>query len=121
MLSFSQMAEAESWVVSPALEDINTVMDEVGAEKTILSIYFRQPFVLDQASGLKDAGALFTTFGVRDAAVMDIITGNYVPQGKLQFALANNVEAIIEQDPDAPGYDLEDTLYPFGFGMTYPQ
>lgn len=121
MLSFSQMAEAESWVVSPSLEDINTVMDQVGAENTILSIYFRQPFVIDQASSLRDAGALLGTFGVRDAAVMDIITGNYNPQGKLPFALASNEEAIIDQNSDEPGYDLEDTLYPFGFGMTYPK
>jgi beta-glucosidase-like glycosyl hydrolase/carboxylesterase type B len=86
ILPIEQPSEAESWVVSPSLEDINQIMDEVGAENTILSIYFRQPFVIDEASGLRDAGALLATFGVRDAAVMDIITGNYIPQGKLPFA-----------------------------------
>ncbi|SIQ68274.1 Carboxylesterase type B [Halanaerobium kushneri] len=86
ILPIEQPSEAESWVVSPSLEDINQIMDEVGAENTILSIYFRQPFVIDKASGLRDAGALLATFGVRDAAVMNIITGNYIPQGKLPFA-----------------------------------
>ena len=35
---------------------------------------------------------------------MDVLTGKFKPQGKLPFALANNPEAILRQDPDAPGY-----------------
>lgn len=118
-LSFSDMAEAKSWEISPALEDIQVIMDEVGPEKTILSIYFRQPFVLDEASGMKDAGAILATFGVRDAAIMDVLTGNYPPQGKLPFSLANSIEAVIEQAPDAPGYPEDHILYPFGYGLRY--
>ncbi|WP_409070347.1 glycoside hydrolase family 3 N-terminal domain-containing protein [Aliifodinibius sp. S!AR15-10] len=119
MLAFSDMVGAKSWEVSPSVEDIRAVMEEVGSEKTILSIYFRQPFVIDQASGMRDAGAILATFGVRDAAIMDILTGNYPPEGKLPFALANSPEAIIEQAPDAPGYPEEYTLYPFGYGLSY--
>jgi beta-glucosidase len=26
---------------------------------------------------------------------------------------------VIDNDPDAPGYPAADTLYPFGFGLTY--
>lgn len=119
MLAFSDMAKAESWTISPALDDIQNVMKEIGAEKTILAIYFRQPYVLDNASGLKEAGAILATFGVRDAAIMDVLTGHFVASGKMPFALANNASAIVEQASDAPGYDAKDTLYPFGYGLSY--
>lgn len=118
-LAFSDMAKSKSWKVTPSLDDIQKVMKTVGAEKTILAIAFRQPYVLDEASGLKNAGAILATFGVSDEAMLDVLTGKFNPSGKLPYALANKAKAIIDQDPDAPGYAKEDTLFPFGFGLTY--
>lgn len=119
LLAFSDMAKAKSWVISPSLADIQAVMQSVGAKKTILAIDFRQPYVIDPACGFLDAGAILATFGVSDAAIMDILTGKFSPTGKLPFALANSAAAVVRQDPDAPGYPEEDTLFPFGFGLTY--
>jgi beta-glucosidase len=42
-------------------------MREVGAMKTVLAIYFRNPYVLDDESRLKEAGAILASFGVRKA------------------------------------------------------
>ena len=68
---------------------------------------------------MRQAGAILGIFGVSDAAIMDILTGRFGPSGQLPFALANNAQAIVEQAPDAPGYDEEDTLFPFGYGLSY--
>jgi beta-glucosidase len=38
---------------------------------------------------------------------------------KLPFALAHSAAAITRKASDAPGYPPEDTLFPFGFGLTY--
>ena len=119
LIAFSDMAMSNSWVIRPTLEDINGVMDEIGPERTILAIRFRQPFVLDEASGLRRAGAILATFGASDATLMDVLTGKHSPIGKLPFALAETAAAILRQDSDAPGYSEEDTLFPFGHGLTY--
>ncbi|MDI9628492.1 MAG: S-layer homology domain-containing protein [Acidobacteriota bacterium] len=120
VLDFTGMAASQSWTITPSLSDIQTVMDTVGAENVVLSVYFRQPYVLDQASGLQDAGAIVAGFGVTDSALWDVLSGNFAPQGKMPFALANNVAAIASQDPDLPGYQASDTLFGFGHGITYP-
>ncbi len=118
-LSFTAMAASQSWAVTPPLADIQAVMREVGPGKTVLCIYFRQPYVLDDASGLRQAGAILAGFGVSDAALMDVMTGRAVPRGKLPFALARTLEAVANNAPDAPGYPPADTLFPFGHGLTY--
>ena len=50
---------------------------------------------------------------------MDVITGKFKPTGKLPFALANSTQALLRQASDAPGYGAGDTLFPFGFGLSY--
>ncbi|MDX1304387.1 MAG: glycoside hydrolase family 3 N-terminal domain-containing protein [Photobacterium sp.] len=121
VLDFTSMAASNTWEISPSLADIQAVMSEVGAENTVLSVYFRQPFVMDGVSGLKDAGAILATFGSKDNALMDVVTGKFNPSGKLPFALANSAQAIIDQASDAPGYAAADTLYPFGHGLSYSE
>lgn len=126
MLSFTEMAAAESWQISPSLDQIKAVMSEIGPKKTVLAIYFRQPYVLDDASGLKDSGAIVAGFGVSNTALLDVLSGKvlatgapFKPQGKLPFALANNAKAIVDNLPDVPGYPAQDTLFPYGHGLTY--
>lgn len=118
-LSFTTMAASKSWRISPTLADIQAVMKEIGADKVVLSINFRQPYVLDEASGLRQAGAIVAGLGVGNTALLDVLSGKAGPQGKLPFALASNLQAVIDNQPDAPGYPAKDTLYPFGFGLSY--
>lgn len=46
------IAQAQSWTMTPSLADIQAVMREAGdPSKVVISIYFRNPYVLDEASG----------------------------------------------------------------------
>ena len=66
-ISFTGMSTAKSRTMYPTLADIKSIMAEIGdPKKVVLSIYFRDPYVLDDASGLKNAGAILATFGVTD-------------------------------------------------------
>ncbi|USQ74764.1 glycoside hydrolase family 3 protein [Ornithinimicrobium cryptoxanthini] len=122
VLDFSGMEEAESWSVRPSLRTIQEVMREVDdPTKVVLDVYFRQPFVLDQGSGLRDAGAIVATFGISGEALLDVLTGAFAPQGRMPFALAASSLAIEEQSSDLPGYDdtTDGALYGFGHGLTF--
>lgn len=124
ILDFSGMETSESWQVVPSLSTIQQVMAEVGdPDKVVLHVYFRQPFVLDDASGLRDAGAIVAGFGMSDTALMDVLSGDFAPQGRLPFALAGTRAAVQEQKSDLPGYDetADGALFPYGFGLTYDQ
>ena len=118
-ISFTTMAGSRSWKVTPSLADIQAVMKEVGAARTVLCIYFRQPYVLDAESGLTKAGAILAGFGVSDSALMDVVTGKFAPKGKLPFALAKTLKAVQDKPSDSATYPIADTLFPFGHGLTY--
>lgn len=121
-ISFTGMAAAKSRSMYPTLADIQAIMAEIGdPKKVVLSVYFRAPYVMDDASGLKNAGAILATFGVTDVAMMDVLSGKFKPQGKLPFALPKTQKAVQEQKSDLPGFDetTDGALYKFGDGLSY--
>jgi beta-glucosidase len=122
MLALSDIAAAQSWTMSPSLPEIQATIRELGDPgKVVISIYFRSPYVLDEESGVRNAGALLATFGVSDRAQLEIIAGKAAPRGRLPFALPASRRAVLDQHPDAPGYDetRDGALYRYGFGLSY--
>lgn len=120
LLALSDIAKAQSWTMSPSLPEIQAAMRELGDPgRVVISIYFRNPYILDEESGVRGTGALLATFGVSDHAQFDIITGKVRPQGRLPFALPASRAAVLAQHPDAPGYSetRDGALLPFGFGL----
>lgn len=121
-ISFTGMATATSRSIYPTLADIKAIMAEIGdPKKVVLSVYFRAPYVMDDASGLKNAGAILATFGVADVAMLDVLSGKFKPQGKMPFALPKTLKSVQEQKSDYPGFDetSDGALYKFGYGLTY--
>ena len=121
-ISFTGMSTASSRTMYPTLADIKAIMSEIGdAKKVVLSVYFRAPYVMDDASGLKNAGAIVATFGVSDTAMMEVLSGKFKPQGKMPFALPKTLQAVYDQKSDRPGFDetTDGALYKFGYGLSY--
>lgn len=122
LLSLSSIARAGSWRMTPSLDDLKAAMREAGdPRRVVVSINFRNPYVLDDASGVLAAGALLATFGVSDAAQLDVMAGRAPPRGRLPFALPRSENAVATQHPDAPGYSetTDGALYPFGWGLSW--
>ena len=83
---------------------------------TIVSIYLDRPAVIPEIT--EHAAALLATFGVSDAAILDIVFGKCHPTGKLPFDLPSSMEAVYNQKEDVP-FDTENPLFEFGFGLGY--
>jgi beta-glucosidase len=83
---------------------------------TIVDIYLDRPVVIPEIS--VKAKGLLADFGASDAAVLDVIFGEYKPGGHLPIELPSSMEAVRNQKEDMP-YDSKDPLYKFGFGLSY--
>lgn len=121
-ISFTGMSSATSRTMYPSLADIKNIMTEIGdSKKVVLSIYFRAPYVMDDASGLKNAGAILSTFGVTDTSMLEVLSGKFSPQGKMPFALPSTLDAVTNNKSDAPGFKetTDGELFSFGHGLSY--
>ena len=97
----------------PEKSRILTILNQV---PTIVAIYLERPAVIPEIA--EKSAALLGNFGASDEAVLDIIFGNFTPQGKLPFELPSSMEAVRKQMEDVP-HDSENSLFPFGYGLGY--
>jgi len=116
-LSFKAMQEAESWQMSPSYKEIQKIFSSIDKRKIIVFVNFRQPYVIDEESGLREAGALSAIYGVSDEALFRVIEGSVTPCGKLPFSLPNSLHAVERNITDKAGYSDKDTLFPFGWSI----
>jgi len=94
---------------------ILSLLNEVPA---IVDINLNRPAVIPEISAA--CKGLIADFGSSDKALLDVIFGDFNPEGKLPFELPSSMEAVRNQEEDMP-YDSENPLYPFGFGLSYKQ
>ena len=83
---------------------------------TVFLTTLERPLILTQVKPL--ATALLGDFGIADAPLFALLTGQVTPQGRLPFELPSSAEAVSGQKSDLP-HDSHDPLYPFGFGLSY--
>lgn len=92
---------------------LKAVMDKC---PTIVCIKMNRAIVIPEI--VENAAAIFAVFGVKEEILLEAVFGEFSPTGKLPFHMARNMEVILKKGEDVPLKD-EDSLYPFGFGLSY--
>lgn len=96
-----------------ALDRVLAIAERV---PTVVDVYLDRPAVL---TALVDrVAALLVSFGVEDAALVDVLAGQAPPAGRLPFDLPRSQQAVLVGQPDAP-FDDPDPLFRYGHGLTY--
>jgi len=94
-------------------EEILSLLSSV---PTVVDITMDRPAVIPGIAMVSKG--LFASFGSPDEAFLDLVFGNFNPQGRLPFEMPSSMEAVKNQLEDLP-YDSKDPLFPFGFGLSY--
>jgi beta-glucosidase len=95
------------------LAEILSLLNKV---PTIVDIYLDRPAVIPEIAAA--SRGLIANFGSNDKALLDIVFGNFNPQGRLPIEMPSSMEAVRNQKEDLP-YDSENPLFAFGFGLGY--
>jgi beta-glucosidase len=97
-------------------EELAPLLEVCDRVPTIVDVHLDRPAVIPELA--ERSGALIGTFGVSDAALLDVVFGRVQPEARLPFELPSSVEAVERQLTDVP-YDSERPLFPFGHGLRY--
>jgi beta-glucosidase len=91
--------------------------DEIcAAVPTIVDVYLDRPAVLTDL--VRDAAAVFGSYGSSDEAFLDVVFGDAQPEGSLPFDLPRSMAAVEASRSDIP-FDSVDPIFTFGHGLRY--
>ena len=79
----------------------------------VLDVFLDRPAVLTPL--LPVAAAVVVSYGTRNDALLDALTGRIAPRGRLPFDLPRSMEQVRRHAEDVPGYD--DPCFAFGHGL----
>jgi len=110
-------------ILSECAVDVNYINQLIAKKPTILAINFTSPFVINEVYNDKSTSikGVIATFGCAPEALLDVVSGNFNPTGKMPFTTPVSEEAVLKNKEDVPGY-LEGAgygLFKYDEGMTY--
>jgi beta-glucosidase len=63
---------------------------------------------------------VIATFSTTQDALLDIVSGNFNPTGKMPFTTPISVQAVLDNQSDVPGFmKPKYALFKFGDGLSY--
>jgi beta-glucosidase len=103
--------------------DVNHVNSISAKNSTVLVINYTNPWVINEIYNDKNRNikAVLATFGTTPEALLDVITGNFNPSGKMPFSTPVSDQAVENQKEDVPGY-MEGpgyALFNYDEGLSY--
>ena len=110
-------------ILSECAVDVNYINQLIAKKPTILAINFTSPFVINEVYNDKSTSikGVIATFGCAPEALLDVVSGNFNPTGKMPFTTPISEEAVLKNKEDVPGYLEGDAygLFKYDEGMTY--
>lgn len=94
----------------------------MGTKPVITIVTLKNPMVMAELEPCTDA--ILVEYGVSPQAVLDVITGRFVPEGLLPVQMPVDMETVENQQEDV-AFDMEcyqdeeGHTYDFGFGMNF--
>ena len=98
-------------------EEIDRLAQICAAVPTVIDVYLDRPAVLTPLAAT--ASALMASFGMEDAAFLDVVFNKAAPEGALPFDLPRSMAAVVASRSDVP-YDTQDPLFRYGHGLRLP-
>ena len=94
----------------------------MGDRPVIVSVNLKNPMVMAELEPCADA--ILVDYGVSPQAVLDVITGRFIPYGLLPLQMPADMDTVERQAEDKAFdmecyVDSEGHVYEFGFGMNF--
>ncbi len=99
--------------------DIAKVNETTYHTPTVMIINYTSPWVIDEIDN-PNVKTLLATFGTTADAVLDILSGRFVPSGKMPISTPVSRKAVLNNKSDVPGFmEPGFALFKFGDGISY--
>lgn len=94
----------------------------MGSKPVVVCVDVTKPFVPSEIEPYADA--VLIAFGIQKQALLEIVDGNYEPQGLLPLVMPASMAAVERQKEDVPGdvesyIDTKGNAWNFGFGLNW--
>lgn len=95
-------------------DEVAEVLDLAAVKPTVFVIDLERPAIITEIDQAVQASV--GVFGISDEVMADVLFGRRKPKGRLPLTLPRDWNSVEQQKEDVP-FDLENPLYPFGWGL----
>lgn len=103
--------------------DLDVILDtrkRMGDKPVIVSLQLHNPCVISEFEEAADA--IVANFGIENRVLMEVLTGEAVPQGKLPFTMPRDMQTVEQHCEDdsqdmIPYTDSQGNTYDYGFSL----
>ena len=125
MEDFTNRSYKNKTVTATNVSDLNMILETRDAMKgkpVIVTAAINNPMVFHEFENQADA--ILIGFGVQDQVLLDVISGNIEPSGRLPIQMPASMETVEKQAEDVPQdmechLDSEGHYYDFGYGLNW--
>jgi len=99
--------------------NVQHVNELINSKPTIVAINYSNPWVIEEIDFTK--ASVLATFGTTQDALLDVVRGAFNPTGKMPFTTPKNMQVVIDNKSDVPGFMEGEGygLFKFGEGLSY--